>query len=834
MTQNLRLRILIPLGAALAVLLCAFVFEAYWLQRRHLDLEFANRQASVSKLFDDCFKRDAESLDGMLEILKLNERMRAAWLARDRAALLEVARPRFAELRSKCQVTHFYFLSPDRVCFLRVHKPEEHGDRVNLFTLSQASQTGQSAYGVELGTYGSLSLRVVQPWFIDGRLVGYLELGQEVKPVMLDVAHILGIDLALAIDKKYLDRPLWLEGMRISGEKGDWDELPDTVVLHRTFETFPQGAAELINREHERHAGVSMATTVAGRRSRVGVIPFRDARGRLIGDVLILDDVSASEAALWRSLLVLTAASSLVVVGLFSYSYSFLGRVQRHLEATRRKALEESQFREAAQVRHLDELRRERAALGHSQDALKERVAELAAAREAALSMMEDAEQAEMELREYSVALESANKALAELHDTAQAATRAKSEFLANMSHEIRTPMTAILGFTDLVADEIGCCDECPRQESCPVPYKNKDRLETIKRNGEHLLQLINDILDLSKIEAGKLLVEQVRCSPFQIVADVRALMQVRAAAKGLALEVDYAGAIPETIETDPMRLRQILVNLVGNAVKFTDAGHVRLAVRFVDDEAEPTIRFEVIDTGIGMTPEHIQKIFDPFTQADETMARRFGGTGLGLAISRRLANLLGGDITVQSTTGRGSCFGVVLPVGSTQGVALVERPNESVVAPDQGFEEPEEPARPAAAVTLDCRVLLAEDGLDNQRLISFVLRKAGAKVTVVENGQAACDRVASAAASGAPFDVILMDMQMPVLDGYEASRKLRAAKYSGPIVALTAHAMGGDRDKCLQAGCDDYLTKPIERARLLETVSRYAMKGDRANVLGT
>ncbi|MHB1033347.1 MAG: ATP-binding protein [Pirellulales bacterium] len=834
MTQNLRLRILIPLGAALAVLLCAFVFESYWIERADSDQDFTDCETSVAKLFDDCFKRNAESLNGMLELLKFNERIRAAWLAKDRAALLEVAQPRFAELHSECHITHFCFYTPDRVCFLRVHNPGEYGDRVNLFTLSQASQAGRPAYGVELGKYGTLSLRVVQPWVIDGRLVGYLELGQEIKPVMLDVAKILGVDLAITVEKRHLDRSQWQQGQRMSGEKGDWDQLSDTIVVHRTLQTIPKEAAELINREHERHAGVSMATTVAGRRYRAGAIPFRDARGRLIGDILVLDDDSAPKAALWKSLLVLGVLSGLVAVGLLSYSYLFVGRVQRQLEATRRKALEESQFREAAQVRHLDELRRERGALGRSQEVLKERVEELAAAREAALSMMEDAEQAEKELREYSVALESANKALAELHDTAQAATRAKSEFLANMSHEIRTPMTAILGFTDLVTDEIGCCDECPRQDSCPVPSKNKDRLEIIKRNGEHLLQLINDILDLSKIEAGKLLVEQIRCSPFQVVADVRSLMLVRAAAKGLALEVDYAGAIPETIETDPMRLRQILVNLVGNAVKFTEAGHVRLAVRFVDDEAEPTIRFEVIDTGIGMTPEHIQKIFDPFTQADETTARRFGGTGLGLAISRRLANLLGGDITIESTPGRGSCFGVILPVGSTQGVALVERPNESVVAPDQGPEGPEEPSQPAAAVTLDCRVLLAEDGLDNQRLISFVLRKAGAKVTVVENGQAACDRVASAAASGAPFDVILMDMQMPVLDGYEASRKLRAEKYSGPIVALTAHAMGGDRDKCLQAGCDDYLTKPIERARLLETVSRYAMKGNRANVLGT
>jgi CheY-like chemotaxis protein len=229
--------------------------------------------------------------------------------------------------------------------------------------------------------------------------------------------------------------------------------------------------------------------------------------------------------------------------------------------------------------------------------------------------------------------------------------------------------------------------------------------------------------------------------------------------------------------------------------------------------DAEPMLQIDVTDTGIGMTGQQIKRVFNSFTQADESTNRRFGGTGLGLAISRRLANLLGGDITVASESGEGSTFTLTIPTGPLAGVAVVDRPQADLAAPQETVTEP---AAFVEAVDLDCRVLLAEDGLDNQRLISFILRKAGARVILAENGKIACDRIAAAAKSGESFDVVLMDMQMPVLDGYGATRRLRALGYRGPIIALTAHAMVGDREKCLEVGCDDYLSKPIDRERLL------------------
>ena len=399
-----------------------------------------------------------------------------------------------------------------------------------------------------------------------------------------------------------------------------------------------------------------------------------------------------------------------------------------------------------------------------------------------------------------------AEEALRVARDAAEAADHAKSELLANMSHEIRTPMTAILGFTDMIMGSVTAPEDL-------------DAAATIRRNGEHLIEIINDILDISKIEAGQLKVENIDCSPCQVLSDLASLMRVRASAKGLALEVEYDGPIPLRIHSDPTRLRQILINLAGNAIKFTEVGTVRVLARILDSDAdEPRMQFDVIDTGIGLTEAQVGRLFQPFVQADASTTRKYGGTGLGLTISKRLAEMLGGTIHVDSTPGVGCTFSVTVSTGPLHGVTMVDVAQESVL-PTAQVEKPV-----GTVEQLNCRVLLAEDGPDNQRLISFVLKKAGADVEIAENGQIALDQALAAREAGAPFDVILMDMQMPVLDGYGATGKLREAGYAGPIIALTAHAMSGDREKCLGVGCDDYTTKPIDRLELVGLVGNWAL----------
>ncbi len=386
-------------------------------------------------------------------------------------------------------------------------------------------------------------------------------------------------------------------------------------------------------------------------------------------------------------------------------------------------------------------------------------------------------------------------------------ANQAKNEFLANMSHEIRTPMTAILGYAELcLAPD---ASETERQRYA----------EIIHTNGEHLLSVINDILDVSKIEAGRMKVEPTLCSPIKVVSDVQTLMEVRARAKGLVLSVRNEGPFPEVVRTDPTRLRQILLNLVNNAIKFTEQGSVVLTFGL---EARPgkKLVFEVRDTGLGMTAEEIERVFRPFVQADTSTTRKFGGSGLGLAISRTLAQILGGDLTCRSVPGEGSSFQVTIDPGPLEGVRCLDHLPESAPARSASRDL----AEPAAK--LEGRVLLAEDVAVNRRLVATLLERMGLEVAEAENGRIALAKALSARKSSAPYDLIFMDMQMPEMDGYEATARLRKAGYRGPIVALTSHSMTTERQRCLEAGCDEYMTKPVDRKLLVQVLEKFLEAG--------
>jgi len=414
-------------------------------------------------------------------------------------------------------------------------------------------------------------------------------------------------------------------------------------------------------------------------------------------------------------------------------------------------------------------------------------------------------------LAEHNQRLELANQDLQRASERASAANAAKTQFLANMSHELRTPLTAILGFADLLL-EGGAEDPQWREHA-----------ETIRRSGQHLLSIVGDVLDLAKTEAGVLEVHPVACSPRGIAGEVVAMLAPAAARKGLELRCEVAATVPESFTTDPDRLRQILVNLIGNAVKFTERGHV--IVRLVLGPLGDQVHFLVVDTGAGIAGEQQSRLFQPFSQVDATLRRRHGGTGLGLAISRRFAKLLGGDLSLASEVGQGSTFRLALPC------ERLASPNErqeapAVVAPHAPMATTA-PGAGSAAANLRGRVLLAEDGPDNQRLLTHVLRKFGLEVEVVGNGRLAFERMvlgAGSEGSRPPIDLVLMDMQMPELDGYEATRRLRGIGCRVPIVAVTAHATSDDRDRCVAAGCDDYVSKPVDRKRLNETLRRWLM----------
>lgn len=389
-------------------------------------------------------------------------------------------------------------------------------------------------------------------------------------------------------------------------------------------------------------------------------------------------------------------------------------------------------------------------------------------------------------------------RALNEALVAAESANESKSAFLANMSHEIRTPMTAILGYADLLKDLVHQDDAI-------------QHLQTIRNNGYYLLEIINDILDLSKIEAGKLDVEYECFELHRLIEDVRSIMEIRAKEGGLTLEVQYDSKLPNVIKSDAKRLKQILINLLGNAIKFTQHGQVQIRVGF--DATSRRLQFDVIDTGIGISPEQMERLFKPFSQGDASVSRNFGGTGLGLIISQRLAEMLGGSITVHSTEGDGSTFSFSILTGADPELNLVDYESMPMGNGTRSATSLSESTR------LSCHVLIVDDRRDIRFLSKQILTKAGATATECEDGLIAVEHVSASLNDGGGPDLILLDMQMPNLDGYATAQRLRSLGYAGPIVALTADAMQSDMNRCLEVGCNDYLSKPIDKAQMLKKV---------------
>ena len=373
--------------------------------------------------------------------------------------------------------------------------------------------------------------------------------------------------------------------------------------------------------------------------------------------------------------------------------------------------------------------------------------------------------------------------------DDAQAANRAKSDFLANMSHEIRTPMNAILGFTELL-----------RRGYQHSAQDARKYLDIIHASGKHLLELINDILDLSKVEAGRLDVERITCAAHRVVQEVVRVMNGRAQEKGVALRVEFPEALPATVLTDASRLRQIVTNLLGNALKFTSQGAVTVVMRMQSTQPHAQLMIDITDTGIGITADKFEAIFEPFVQAEASTTRQFGGTGLGLAISRRFARALGGDVTVSSVPGQGSTFRVTLETGPLEGVLWLDA--SALAAADEAHHV--EDAAPWQFSTA-C-VLVVDDSAENRELVRLVLEAAGLQVSEAEHGAAALDRMAQVGA-----DLVLMDVQMPVMDGYTATRLLRERGCEVPVIAFTANAMKGFEREIEAAGFTGYLTKPVD-----------------------
>jgi signal transduction histidine kinase/DNA-binding response OmpR family regulator len=878
-----KLAFLIPLITIMLILTSLLIYGLNKVQNNNSNSIIQQKSKAFEYLYNFLVDSDAEHIGMLFDYIEQNADIEKAFLSRNREELFNITDTTFLNWRKKYKITHFYFITPEDKCFLRVHSRNRKDDIIKRNTLIAAKKTGKIAFGVELGVMGTLTLRVVKPWYINGKLIGYVELGEEIDHMLAPLEKSLGCEIFILLKKKHLNRKRWEEGVSFLKRESTWDYYDNNYILvNDSSNIFAKKELFDITQKTLQH-GKQIDNQTDSHKFHIGkkyyiskATPYSDMTGKRIGIIILVKDITVlvnSEHGSMISFIIIIISSSLIIIILFLI---IIGKIEKKLFAR------------------------------------------------------------ENDLKANNIELTKAK-------DEAEQASRAKADFLASMSHELRTPINGLIGSVELLQDT-------------KITEEQQELLCIAHSSGIALLNLISDILDISKIEAEKIELDIADFDLTSLIEEIVPAHTMKAAKNNIEFIFRIHPDIPLNLQGDSSRIRQILSNFCSNAVKFTPKGQIYLKIRpdrehDKDNDKLVWIRFSVKDTGIGISEENQKKLFSNFTQADSSTTRKYGGTGLGLAISKRLIELMGGKVGINSEEGKGSEFYFTLPLKisekstkerrvelleniipknyrilivddiKTNRIIVIENLKKwgftyksassgkealtlmrNAVAENNPFQialldymMPEmngmelakiikstdklketkliiltsvdnikhkkdfrklgfagyfcKPIRSSilynALLTvitgkyikqekrlltessikkvnkphhpLHIHILLAEDDLTNQIIATKMLEKLNCTLDIANNGKEAVLKV-----ENNKYDIVFMDCQMPVMDGYEATRKIRTFDNKITIIAMTANALTGDKEKCLDAGMNDFISKPFTQKTLSEIIHKW------------